>query len=244
MAKDRSPNYPAFSLPAALQFAKKLYGKEGRTPSPLEAVAKALDYSSVSGPVRSKVAAMKQYGLVEEAPQGKMRVSERALRLIKHDPNDPQFLRLVREAALQPTLFAEIHQDYPGASDANLEIQLEAEKGFSKDGAARVIRSYRETASFAKLDNASYDGPQEVLEPESETKSQDRTDSGSQNVRDGGERKQTKGGKVYTIPALDGTDIQIVFQKRPTPEVIESMIGVLNVMKPIWGSQTVDDEEV
>jgi hypothetical protein len=155
MARERSPNYPAYGLPSAIQFAKMVWDQEKRTPVEMEVVAGALGSESVSGPVRSKVAAMRQYGLLQSI-NGKLKVSDRAITLILQKAGQPEYDEAASEAALAPSLFAELALDKPDASDEALNFYLVRDLRFSTDGAKRLIRSYRETAAFAKLGESSY----------------------------------------------------------------------------------------
>lgn len=155
MARERSPNYPAYGLPTALQFAKMVWSQEKRTPVEVEVIARALGSESVSGPVRSKVAAMRQYGLLQ-AVNGKLKVSDRAITLILQNQGQPEYDQAAADAALTPTLFGELWQDKPDASDEALNFYLVRDLRFSTDGAKRLIRSYRETLAFAKLQEGSY----------------------------------------------------------------------------------------
>jgi hypothetical protein len=155
MARERSPNYPAYGLPSAIQFAKMVWDQEKRTAVEMEVIARALGSESVSGPVRSKVAAMRQYGLLQSV-NGKLKVSDRAITLILQKPGQPDYDQAAAESAIAPSLFAELAFDKPDASDEALNFYLVRDLKFSTDGAKRLIRSYRETTAFAKLENDSY----------------------------------------------------------------------------------------
>jgi len=171
MARERSPNYPAYGLPAALQFAKMLWNKEKRTPVSMETIATALGSKGVSGPVRSKVAAMRQYGLVQPM-DGNLRVSDVAITLILQRPGQSEYEKAAKEAALAPELFETLYNDRPDASDEALKFYLVRDLRFSPDGAERMIGAYRASLSFAKLDESSYTG-EEGANPEGDSPSGD-----------------------------------------------------------------------
>jgi hypothetical protein len=164
MARERSPNYPAYPLPAAIHFAKMVWDKEKRTPVEIDVLASALGSRVVSGPVRSKVAAMRHYGLLH-FDKGSYRVTDRALTLILQRPGQLEYDRAAAEAAISPPLFKELTEDRTDASDDALNFYLVRDRKFSPDGAKRVIKSYRETLAFAKLDGMSYPGEDEVNDP-------------------------------------------------------------------------------
>lgn len=222
---DRSPNYPGFRLEAALEFARQIYNSDGRTAAPLSVVAKALGYTSVSGNVRGKVASLRQYGLVDDV-QMKIRVSDRALRLIKLDPSDPEFIRLLQQAALQPALFSELYNDMPEASDNSLEVFLETEKRFSREGAKRVINAYRETLKFAQLSHSSSEVallPAPEIGDEQPLRNRPlvqwhRPLDPSPSVR-------------YSWPLGDGNKVDLAFVFEPTQSNIDALLDQLQIMR-------------
>ena len=158
MAKERSPNYPSIGFSTALAGTKALYDKERRTAVTLETVAKCMGHSTLSGPATSKVAAVRQYGLIEGAGTNRYRVSDDALTLILKKPGDPEYDVTAARLALKPPIFAELFESFPDASDETLHYELAKHRGFSPDGATKLLRSYRDAVSVAKLDARSYDG--------------------------------------------------------------------------------------
>ncbi len=67
MNRMRSPNYPAIGLDEAIKAVEVVWSKEKRTAVPIEVLGKAMGYKSVSGPVRTKTAALRKFGLLEYA---------------------------------------------------------------------------------------------------------------------------------------------------------------------------------
>lgn len=164
MAKMRSPNYPAFSLEGAIDLTKKLYEREKRTAVPPVVVVKAWGYNSLSGPSKKRLSALRHYGLIEQSGEG-AQITERALKIIVSPKDSQDRIRALQDAALEPTVFQEIHSKYPEASDDTLFTYLVIEKRFTEDAARRVIKSYRANIGFAKLSEIRYITPDE-LEPE------------------------------------------------------------------------------
>jgi hypothetical protein len=74
--------------------------------------AKIIGYSSLSGPANKALAALAQYGLVERAGKGEMRVTSRA-RAILHPDSEGEKQQELRAAAFEPTLFRELHDRWP-----------------------------------------------------------------------------------------------------------------------------------
>ena len=161
MSRQRSPNYPAVSLPEAIELVTKLYQREKRAPVDPERAALAWGYSSLSGPPRTKIAALRKYGLVDDTSQG-LRVSDRALTILNPLSGEEKSEAL-RDAALEPALFREL-STYPGASDENLVARL-VRTGFTEAGAKIAVTSYRETMSLAGPEASEYHPDDDRSEP-------------------------------------------------------------------------------
>ncbi|MGO9934140.1 MAG: hypothetical protein ACLPV8_20315 [Steroidobacteraceae bacterium] len=224
MARERSPNYPAYGLPAALQFARMVWNKEKRTSVSMEVLADALGSESVSGPVRSKVAAMRQYGLLVPANDG-LRVSDRAITLLLQHPGEAEYDEAARDAAQSPALFHDLSEERPDASDQALNFHLVRNLKFSVDGAKRVIKSYRETLAFAKLDTGSYTAdevPSEGSEPPPVVGQAAAT-----------QKPQTVEGKghmsfVFALPR--GVSAEVIFHgSEPTKRAVEKLRAYLDL---------------
>lgn len=169
MERERSPNYPAYSLEQTIGFARQVHGKVKRVPVSMDALAKALGSENLTGPSRSKIAALRHYGLLDfDRATRNLRISERALALLLRKPGDAEYDAAVREAALSPALFAQLHGERTGMDDDALHYHLVADLHFSDDGARRAIRSLRETMAFAKLLPQDYNAgnePDDIEEP-------------------------------------------------------------------------------
>src|SRR5690242_11491271 len=79
--KERSPNYPQYTITEAVGLAQRIYDKEKRTTVLPQVMASALGYGSLSGGARSAIATLRQYGLLENAPGG-IRLSDAAMAII------------------------------------------------------------------------------------------------------------------------------------------------------------------
>src|SRR2546422_815009 len=123
MAKMRSPNYPATGLGEAIDLAGQVWKKEQRTSVPPEVIAAAWGYRGLSGQPRIKMAALKKYGLLEQTKDG-WRLSERALQILHHPQDSPEYREAVQAAAKGPELFQELYASHGKASDDALRAYL------------------------------------------------------------------------------------------------------------------------
>lgn len=150
----RSPNYPALSLPEAIEKVNGLYRTLHNHGAPREMIAKALGYAGLNGASATAVSALHKYGLLERDGE-EIRVSERARRILTPLSDDERALA-IREAAFMPPLFAELAEKFPGRvpNDDLLKNYL-SRKGFAPGALSAVVLAYRETSEMV----ASQAGP-------------------------------------------------------------------------------------
>lgn len=152
--RHRSPNYPSAGLGEAVKLLKKFYAEAKRTPVDELGAARAIGYGTLNGVSRTKLSILKKYGLFEEI-DGKYRVSDRGLRIVVTSGPDDE-LAALREAALAPDLFREVHASHADASSSILISYLMRDKAFTEDGARSFDAAYRDTVKVAKLDDPAY----------------------------------------------------------------------------------------
>src|ERR1044072_2409730 len=111
----RSPNSPSLSLSDALAKANIIYDVEKTIPTTQEVMLFHIGYEKPdSGPAGRAFSTLRQYGLVTEVEQGKFRISDSSFRYFELPTDDPERQKILREAALKPTLFKELidrHKD-------------------------------------------------------------------------------------------------------------------------------------
>jgi hypothetical protein len=159
MARIRSPNYPAFSLPEAIAAVTKIQAAEQHLTAPKEVIAKHLGYASFHGLAGRIVSAIEKYGLLEEVNGDKVKVSPLAMSILfPATPEEKQ--KAINEAAFRPPLFTAIREEWQGSrpSDENLRVYLVRRK-FSSDALDRVIEVYKETMDLVTRESAVYDAP-------------------------------------------------------------------------------------
>lgn len=154
MSRERSPNYPSVDLASAVNMVKALFQREGRSAVAPQIAIKAWGLGSLHGPARSKIGALKAYGLLV-GDKDKVRVSDRALTLILMSPETTDHQSAVREAALDPAIFQELYETNPEASDDALRHFLVVQKKFTDEGARRLIETFRATIALAGLSGVS-----------------------------------------------------------------------------------------
>lgn len=201
--RNRSPNYPAFDLEKAVEWAALLYKEATIHLIPVAAAHKLWGYETSSGNLC--VAALRAYGLAKtegSSEKRKIRVSDLGRRIVLEAPDRPQ---LLQKAAVSPMIHAELwglYEDSGVPPDATIRAYLLFErdrKRFNEDAVDDVIERFRKTISFAKL------GKCDILD------GSEREDDGDDGAPRDEKTEQRKVRKVTTavlplpIPMEDGT---------------------------------------
>lgn len=240
--RERSPNYPTSSLETAVALIARVYEAEKRASIPLVIVAQAFSenekVTKLSGPMRSKIACLRAYGLIEDTSPGKVRVSDRALAILQQ-PTPAMFHNALREAALAPPLFAELYTEHRDDSETALKYHLMTERRFTEDGANRAIRSYRDTMAYADVSLQSYASssvPGKVEPPDEEKRQRTKGMFDFSNLRQFGEREDNAdsevSGMAYTWPLPGGTDAELrLLGNKPSVAAYDRLIAQITFMR-------------
>lgn len=101
------------SLPKAVEKVAAIYDLHRDVPITREDAAKAIGYTSLSGPASSAVGALRSYGLLENVAKGTVRVTEQAKAILHPLPgNDTERLENLRAAALAPSIFKKVYDAF------------------------------------------------------------------------------------------------------------------------------------
>lgn len=146
----RSPSYPSMSLADAIDAVRKIEHSYRTSRVDRVAAAKLVGYSSLSGPANKALAALAQYGLVERAGKGEMRVAARALAIL-HPDSPEEKAENIRLAAFDPPLFSELHERYPDMlpPEDGIVTYLNR-KGFNPNAIRPAVKAYLQTLLFLK----------------------------------------------------------------------------------------------
>jgi len=188
MAKNRSPNYPAISLPEAIEKVRAIHDKDRRNKVPKEVIAKHLGYAGLNGASLTVISALSKYGLLEGKGDA-MGVTDAGVALLFDAPGSQERMDALRRAAGAPALFAELDKAFPNGapSDAALEAHL-MKRNFIRRAALDVIRAYRETKELVSQEEEAYNAST-MREGIEEGTRIDRALHGGQGDRPGKERQ-------------------------------------------------------
>ncbi len=143
----RSKAYPTINLEAAIQASQHIWDKHNRQRMTLEEATVALGYKGISGPSRSKVSALKQYGLLEEA-NNSLSLTQRAIVVLHKEKGDDSRTKAIQSAFNDVAVFADLMADYPNASEGAVSSHLLTEHSFTESGAKQAAKSYLESLKF------------------------------------------------------------------------------------------------
>jgi hypothetical protein len=210
----------------ALESAEELWKREGRTPVPADVAVKAWGYSSLSGPARSRIAALKQYGLLDES-QGGLRVSDLAIEIIQHPEGSTERRNAIAQSALMPDLFRELSKTHGQASDDALKAYLVTRRQFTEDGAKQFIRAFRDTMGLVKLSDSDYAPSRE----RKETELLDQTMNGTQ--QETPKTPITKQPVALGVPVSPGliAEIRFLGNEEVTPQAVDMLADYLRLMR-------------
>jgi len=155
----RSVNYPYIPLQEAVMLAHKLWDDVQKAGVDIGTVGKAWNFSEKSSGLRSSIAALRQYGLLDSTGWGetrKLKLSHRGLDIVTEQEGSPKWLRAVAEAALAPKIYSEIFANFPDGlppTDHAIGSYLLREKDFNKNAVPTFITNLRANLRFAQLNN-------------------------------------------------------------------------------------------
>ncbi len=144
----RSPSYPNMALADAIASVRKIESQYRTAQVDRIAGAKILGYSGLSGPANQALAALAQYGLVERAGKGEMRVTARALAIL-HPNSENERLQNLRMAAMEPNLFRELGERFPNIVPPEDGVMTYLNRqGFNQNAIRPATKAYLQTLLF------------------------------------------------------------------------------------------------
>ena len=149
----RSPNYPTVGLREAVDRAKRFVTANGKAGAIPAIAARHIGFATAHGQAYSVLSALKKFGLLEEK-DGRVTPTQRAMEIVSLPESDPRRLKAIRDAAVAPTIYAELLEHYGDTNlphDETLAGELVAYKGFNPNGVKEFLKAFRETIEFAGL---------------------------------------------------------------------------------------------
>jgi hypothetical protein len=158
--KKRSPSYPFINLETAVARAQAFFERNEHHWAAPEIAVGFWDYSTKSSGGRQTIAALKHYGLLKSADDGRVALSDRGLDIVM--PGSPRRAQALREAALAPDEFTAVWNERGarlGSLD-QLKFDLVRNKGFNRNVVDSFLENYRDTIRFAGLEESGRTPPE------------------------------------------------------------------------------------
>lgn len=215
--KVRSPSFPFISLPEALERARAFYEKEHRHETEPEVAVRHWGYSPRSSGGNQTLAALRAFGLLEMVGEGKVRLTEKAVRILLDEREEsPERGQLLRQAALSPALHARIWERYKGVlpSDATLRLYLVADEGFNERSVDEFIAELKETLEHAEIERRMETPKAQAPPPPQASAEVD----------------------PVSFPLLDGNAVEFRIRRKISPEEAED----LRTMFELWLKKIVE----
>lgn len=150
MSRSRSPQYPSLSLPQAVEMVAKLHKANRTSVISRETAAKDMGYAGLTGRSLTVIAALAQFGLIEKAGKGDIKVTRRAVDIL-HSVEQADRDEAVREAAMAPTLFQQLVERFPeGVPSHNALRSYLIQQEFGDVAIGPAITAFLETIAFAE----------------------------------------------------------------------------------------------
>lgn len=151
--RQRSPNYPTVGLREAIDRVKRFVTANGKAGAMPAIAAKLIGFATAHGQAYSVLSALKKFGLLEEK-DGRVFPTQRAMEIVSLPEADPRRLKAIRDAAISPTIYSELLEEYRDTNipnDETLAGELVAYKAFNPNGVKEFLKAFRETIEFSGL---------------------------------------------------------------------------------------------
>lgn len=226
-----------------MELARKVHAQAKHHPLDPELAFQAWNLKSKSGQALVSIAALKRFGLLEAMSQrgphrGKVRVSDLALGILLDEREDSaERAGLIRQAALRPSIHAELWKQYDGElpENAALRFHLQRDRKFTESGAGDFIEQFRSTIAFAELESGappSGDGDDDSHEVEADEDAPMRATRPRQSPASATTAKPSADIREVPIP-IAGSEWPRLKARFPlTEDAWNQMIKVLEAMRP------------
>ena len=149
--KRRSPGYPTLDLERSIDLVAKVEGDYGKASIDRASLAKAMEYSGLSGTSILAISSLGHYGLLEHSGKGEHRVSELAIE-IKYSESQDERYQALQKAALHPKVFSQIADKFGvQIQRADAITNYLGRHGFLESSAKAAAKSYLSSVRFARF---------------------------------------------------------------------------------------------
>lgn len=150
MDRQRSPSYPSLPLEQAIEMVGKIHKANRTNVISRETAAKDMGYSGLTGRSMTVLGSLAQYGLLEKAGRGDVKVTRRSVDIL-HPLKESHRVEAIVEAAMTPALFRTFHERFPeGVPSENALRSFLVQNDFNDVAIGPAISAFLETNAFAE----------------------------------------------------------------------------------------------
>ena len=160
----RGPAYPFVNLEEAVEFTRKMYVYTRRSPAEANCVVQeAWNYSPTSSGGKKVLAALGYFGLLEsDSASGegrKVRLTDRAYRILIDDANSAERRQALRDAALSPKSYLLCWTRWGKEMPLSMRSNLIFGEGFIESTVDNFLVDYKKSMEYAGLLEDASDPP-------------------------------------------------------------------------------------
>lgn len=150
MERQRSPSYPSLTLEQAIDLVGKVHKANRTNVISRETAAKDMGYAGLTGRSLTVLGSLAQYGLVEKAGKGDIKVSRRAVEIL-HPIEESHRVEAIIDAAQAPALFRMLRERFSeGVPSENALRSFLIQQSFNDVAIVPAISAFLETNAFAE----------------------------------------------------------------------------------------------
>lgn len=150
MDRQRSPSYPSLPLEQAIEMVGKIHKANRTNVISRETAAKDMGYSGLTGRSMTVLGSLAQYGLLEKAGKGDVKVTRRAVEIL-HPVEESHRAEAIVDAAMTPGLFRTFRERFPdGVPSENALRSFMVQNDFNDVAIGPAIAAFLETNAFAE----------------------------------------------------------------------------------------------
>lgn len=150
MDRQRSPSYPTLTLEQAIDMVGKVHKANRTNVIGRETAARDMGYTGLTGRSLTVIASLAQYGLIEKAGKGDIKVTRRAVEIL-HPVEESHRAEAIIDAAEAPALFRMLRERFPeGVPSENALRSYMVQSDFNDVAIGPAIAAFLETNAFAE----------------------------------------------------------------------------------------------
>lgn len=150
MERQRSPNYPTLTLEQAIEMVGKVHKVNRTNVISRETAARDMGYTGLTGRSMTVLGSLAQYGLLEKAGKGDVKVTRRAVDIL-HPVEEAHRAEAILEAAEAPSFFRSLRERFTdGVPSENALRSFMVQNDFNDVAIGPAISAFLDTIAFAE----------------------------------------------------------------------------------------------